>query len=163
MRITACIFALFAHGLVNAAEPVVTLIKLDNDVSITFVVEAFAKSKHQVTDCGDGYICLVNDKPLWGTDGKVPSTQLRRMKVNINGREIILDTSGMFNPMIVASGSDTYQIINYYADVWKVRGKFSDGAAAYYAEWLIVNGHSSRVLIGNSESLHDAFAYIFKK
>lgn len=122
---------------------------------LTFVESDLVKN-NKVTDCGDGYICLINNMPFWGSDGKVPKTSLSKAYVTINNNTIVLDTTGMFNPLISDSNKSQYTITHYFDDAWKVRGKFSDGSGSYFAEWLINKTGSIRVLIGDSELLSDA-------
>ena len=163
MRFVTVFTLLLLPAFVSAGKLTSVEIQLDKNISLAFTIEQFVKSEYKVTDCGGGYICLVNDKPLWGADGKLAESTLKNMLVNIKGRKIELDTAGMFNPMISMAGKHKFQVLNYYDDAWKVRGVFSDGAGTYYAEWLVANGNSMRIVIGDSELLHDAFTHIFNK
>lgn len=124
-------------------------------VQLTFVESDFVE-KNNVTDCGDGYICLINNIPFWGTDGKLPKTHLTKASVNINNNTIELDTTGMYNPLLSESNKANYSATHYFDDAWKIRGRFSDGAGSYYAEWLVNKTGSIRILLGDSELLSDA-------
>lgn len=59
----------------------------------------------------------------------------------------------MYNSLISTSNKSNYNVTHYFDDAWKVRGKFSDGSGAYYAEWLINKTGSIRILLGDSELL----------
>jgi len=131
--------------------------KINNKVQLTFIESDFSNAEDKPTDCGDGYICLINNKPFWGSDGKVPKTSLSRAYVTIKNNTIELDTTGMYNPLISDSNKSQYTVTHYFDDAWKVRGQFSDGAGSYFAEWLINKTGSIRILIGDSELLDDAF------
>lgn len=165
MKILALIIALFSLAFFtstcNAKDGVTTTIKLEDGISLVFEETAYDRNTDLPTDCGDGFICLVNNQPLWGADGKLPVTKLGKAIVKINAAEIQLDTSGMYDPLISADRNSQYKVIHYYGDTWKVRGRFSDGAGAYFAEWLVTKTGSMRILIGDSELLHDAFDSVF--
>lgn len=156
------IFGLFI-SLAFAADTNVVRVTLDKEITLSFTLEKFNKADIKLTDCGGGYICLIDNRPFWGSDGAIPTENLTNLQMDLKGRKVNLDTSGMYNPKVIKEDASRYQVINYYDDVWKVRGKFSDGGAVYYAEWLVVNGQSMRVVIGGTELLYDAFDHIFKK
>lgn len=162
-RIVAAIFLFLVLSMSNASDKILTKIVISPDTEITFVELPYNKDTDRPTDCGDGFICLVNNQPLWGADGKLPQSKLESISVNIKGTNISLDTSGMFNPMVSQERKSQYKIIYYYGDSWKVRGRFSDGAGAYYAEWLVNKGGAIRIMIGDSELLYDAFDSLFGK
>ena len=161
--ISALLLLFYQAGVISATEPSKTNIQIANNILLSFSVEDFVKSGNKMTDCGGGYICLVNDKPFWGSGGGVPTKILSKLELDLKGKKIHLDTSGMYNPMVLKNDKNRYQVLNHYDDVWKVRGRFSDGEVTYYAEWLVANGHAMRVVIGGSELLYDAFDHIFKK
>ncbi|PKM45694.1 MAG: hypothetical protein CVV05_05380 [Gammaproteobacteria bacterium HGW-Gammaproteobacteria-1] len=165
MKAFALIIALFTLaffvGVCNAKDGVITKIELEDGISLVFEEIPYDRDTDIPTDCGDGYICLVNNRPLWGADGKLPVTKLGKAIVKIDAAEIQLDTSGMYDPLISADRKSQYEVTHYYGEIWKVRASFSDGAGAYYAEWLVTRAGSIRILIGDSELLHDAFESIF--
>jgi hypothetical protein len=165
MKLFALIITLFNLVLFvstcNAKDGVTTTIKLEDGISLVFEEITYDRNTDLPTDCGDGFICLVNNQPLWGADGKLPATKLGKAIVKINTAEIQLDTSGMYDPLISADRKSQYEVIHYYGDMWKVRGCFSDGAGTYFAEWLVTKAGSMRILIGDSELLHDAFDSVF--
>ena len=134
-----------------------------NKIKLTFVVSEFDKNKSTITDCGEGYICQIDNSPFWGSDGGIPQSALSKAFVTVNGKNIKLETSGMYNPSISNSTKNNYVVKHYYGNTWKVRGTFSDGAGAYHAEWLITKDGSMRILLGDGELLYDAFNSIFKK
>lgn len=145
-----------------AGDMSIVEIEYDNNIKLRFEEAKFSEASDAITDCGDGYICLINNKPLWGADGKTPQTKLKSMSVVIAGKDVALDTSGMFDPLVLRENKSYYSVTHYFGDTWKVRGRFSDGAGTYYAEWLVVNGASVRVLLGDAELLYDAFENVFK-
>lgn len=154
---------IFIVSACNAASTTnsVTEITYDDGISLVFEESLYNRKTDTPTDCGDGFICLINNQPLWGADGKLPDTKLKKATVTINTARIELDTSGMYNPLISTDRKPHYKVIHYYGDTWKVRGRFSDGAGTYYAEWLVTKNGSMRIMIGDSELLYDAFDNIF--
>lgn len=138
------------------AEDKTHTFKLNNKVGITFIESDFSKARYKITDCGDSYICLINNKPFWGSDGKTPQTTLSKAYVTIKNNMIELDTTGMFNPSINTANKVNYSAEHYFNDAWKIRGRFSDGSGSYFAEWLVNKSGSIRILLGDSELLHDA-------
>jgi hypothetical protein len=149
--------ACHAAGTANT----ITEISYDDGISLVFEEMPYNRESDVPTDCGNGFICLINNQPLWGADGKLPDTKLEKATVTVKKARIELDTSGMFNPLISTARKPHYQVIHYYGDTWKVRGRFSDGAGTYYAEWLVTKSGSMRIMIGDSELLYDAFDSIF--
>ena len=134
--------------------------KYDGDVSLSVDVELFDIKTNTYRDCGGGQICIVNNGLAWGNDGQIPVTFVKSITVQLGGKTISLDASGMYDSGITGDSREAFQIEHYYADAWKVRGRFSDGAGTYYAEWFIQQQWSSRILIGDSELLHDAFEQV---
>lgn len=147
----------------NASDAVLTEIPLADGISLLFEETQFEKNTDKPTDCGNGYICLVNNQPLWGADGKMPTTKLKKAQVVIKGVKADLDTSGMYDPVVSINRKSHYSVVHYFDDTWKVRGRFSDGAGAYYAEWLVTKAGSIRVMIGDTELLYDAFDSFFSE
>lgn len=158
------IFVLLNIPLIAWAElPYSGEIKPTKGVVLKYVVDRFDKAKNTTTDCGGGYLCVVDNKPAWGADGNVPETILKELWVIINGEKTRLETTGMYNPGIAESKEHgSLKVEKYYDAVWKVRGRFSDGAGAYYAEWLVAKGTSTRVMLGDGELLYDAVSALGK-
>ena len=165
MRTVFPVFISLLLLLVNScyAEKItVTEIKYDNDIQLRFEETPFDKQGNIITECGENTICLINNQPLWGSDGKIPETSLKSLTIIIQGKSIPLDTSCMFDPLVSSEKKTAYSVSHYFADSWKVRGRFSDGAGTYYAEWLVTKQASVRTLLGDSELLYDAFENLFK-
>lgn len=116
MRLVKFIFLLLVPIVSWANESVVNEIDLGNDIALKAEVAKFDKSKNTTTDCGGGHICLINNKPVWGADGDIPASMLKSLVVSIKGKNIKLDTSGMFNPSAVGLGAGDFHVEHYYGD-----------------------------------------------
>ena len=158
--ITALLNLVFFTSFCSAKDGV-TKIQLEDGMSIVFEESAYNRGTDIPTDCGGGFICLINNQPFWGSDGKLPVTKLEKATVRIKAAEITLDTSGMYDPVISSDRKEQYKVVHYYGDTWKVSGHFSDGSGAYFAEWLVTKTGSIRILLGDSELLYDAFDSLF--
>ena len=126
-------------------------------LAIEISVSKFEKENHQVTLCGEEYVCLVDGLPIWGTDGKIPQEKINSINFTHNKYNAKLDTSGMYDPLITPDDKARFSVSHYFDDSWKVRGRFSDGAGSYYVEWLVTKNGSTRTAIGDSESLYEMY------
>ena len=133
-----------------------------NDTSLTLTEAPFIKSKQKITYCGDS-VCLIDGTPFWGSDGKLPETLLNEITIKIGSSRISLDNTGMFDPLLSEHNQHQFKVEHYYGDTWKVKARFSDGAGAYYAEWLVTKDGAIRTLLGDSELLYDSFNELFNQ
>lgn len=131
-------------------------IQLPAQQTLAISVSKFDQKQHKLTKCGDDYHCLIDDKPFWGSDGKIPKTQLSKIIFKNKNQSVELEVSGMYDPNLAAETAHKFSVVNYYDDNWKIRGQFSDGAGSYMAEWLVVKGKAVRTIIGDPESLLDS-------
>lgn len=65
----------------------------------------------------------------------------------------------MYNPQLNIGLKNRVSVHHYWGNLYKVRGKFSDGAGTYYTEWLVNKDGSMRTLINDSESLYETFNF----
>ncbi len=150
-----------SYALASDKPKTITFHYADN-LSLTLTESKFIKSKHEITHCNDS-ICLIDKQPLWGSDGKLPETQLTSIIFNTGKNKISLENSSMFDPLINKQAKSRFKVSHYYGDTWKIKGEFSDGAGAYHAEWLVTKDGSVRTLLGDSELLYDSFDSLFNK
>jgi hypothetical protein len=112
----------------------------------------FVPAKHRVQRCSIGaakVVCLIDGRPVFGTDGELPDTMLSRATVTLDTRRIGLDVSSMYQPRlgdhtVTAERSESGCI---------VRACLSDGAGAYVAEWRVVAGVPMRTILSGDEKL----------
>ncbi len=124
-------------------------------VEIKGEISSFDSEKYTLSYCGD-YLCLIDGKPFFGSDGKIPKTYLTKLEISVRDVTVPLDTTGMFNSALSNSQLvDRIKVQSIWGDNFKIRGNFSDGAASYVAEWLVIKDSSIRTYIGSAEDLVD--------
>jgi hypothetical protein len=128
-------------------------IPLKNEMSLELTADPFDPAKHRVTECdlsGFKGICLIDDKPVFGTDWTLPRSQLLKASVKIGTDLIDLDVSSMYNPWFEKPDPRDFNAESVYGG-YRIRGFFSDAAGSYHAEWFIVQGKSVRTMLANAE------------
>lgn len=128
-------------------------VALGDDVLLVMETSPFNPADHDIVLC-EGVPCLIDGAPVYGAYESVPTLEIRTMALEIGERTITLEHRGMFNPW---SPREDRPI-----DVWLeeepggrlvIRGRFSDGAAAYVAEWTVIEGGSIRTILKCLECL----------
>lgn len=157
--ITVCNFA--QAGDINTASPAgsqATFIFSPN-VALHLKASAFDAKNHHVSRCKvndwEG-VCLIDGKPIIGTDWDMPKFALESFELEVNGTRVALDVSSLYNPWFGAPAKEHFSVSPVEGG-WVVHGCFSDGAGTYIAEWLVVGGGSLRTLISGDESVIDLF------
>ncbi len=128
---------------------------------VTIVEAPFAESKLKYSEKAP---CLVDGHIPFGTDCSVPTTFVKSISVEVQGRALRLDASHMFN----AWGTrhlTTYEgkPVTYFVgacpskEVCVFRGLFSDGAGTFVAEWKVFQGATTRTVISSDEELISLF------
>lgn len=136
-----------------AAETSRVTAKYDGGIVITAETEPFVPGKHKLIMCGD-YLCIIDQHVVFGADGKMPSTQLTKLQFEKGGREMILDIRGMYEPMLNNNNLKTQiKVEPYWGELYKVTGRFSDGAGGYIAQWIVSPQGSTRTHLSDGESL----------
>ncbi len=115
----------------------------------------FDQGRHQLSECASAWTCTIDGMPFFGTDGDLPSSELKALDVVLGDKRVALDVSGMFNPWIDQPAKQQFSLTQYAGGMWELRGQFSDGAAAYKGQWLITNTGAVRTLLGPSELVCD--------
>ncbi len=121
-------------------------IPLGNGISMKMTVAHFDAKKHKIKKCQlfDWLdVCLIDGKPVFGTDWELPKSQLIKAGVKMGSQTINLEVSGMFNPFLGKPDQQNFTIETVEGG-YLVRGNFSDGAGSYEAEWLIIENISIR-------------------
>jgi hypothetical protein len=128
-------------------------ISLGEGISLQMTVVTFNASKHKIKKCQIldwSGICLIDEKPVFGTDWELPINQLVKATVKIGSNTINLDVSCMYNPWIGKPDPQAFKIEKVEGG-YLVRGSFSDGAGSYKAEWFIIQDRSVRTKLINEE------------
>jgi len=139
----------------------VTKIILENGIMLTGTISTFEKSKHTYDTCGSEfnwkYICLIDGKQWYGTDHDLtlPRNQLTQLTINIHGKEISLETTGMFNISPDNNLPSRKFHLSKNGEDYLLQGIFSDGAGTYIVQWKIIRNTSQRIKISNNEADFD--------
>jgi hypothetical protein len=129
-------------------------VALGKDVSLVLETRAFEAKRHDVRLCAEGVPCLIDGKPVFGTHGSLPSIEIVSLTLRMGERRIPLDASAMYNPWSPREDRDVYAWLSReLGDRLVIRGEFSDGAAAYVAEWEVVEGSALRTVLKCAECL----------
>ena len=115
-----------------------------NDFTFEYELSAF-DSTNRIIDKQDGkWITAIDGRPVWGTDGNFPKTQVDNIKVIIDGQEIEIhevfysDIYECDNRISIYKQGDTY-----FAHQWN-----SDGAGAYEIVWVLDKNGLKQRLVG---------------
>jgi hypothetical protein len=141
----------FTHQAMS--QPLLINIKDVGTVEIT--IEKFSPQEHVVKKCGD-YICFIDGNLAFGSDGNLPDHIITRMLFKRDSSKTMLDISGMFNPQINEDNKEFHITgSHYWGDLYKIHAQLSDGAGAYFVEWVVSKEGSTRTHIGDYESLQE--------
>jgi hypothetical protein len=115
-----------------------------NDFTFEYQLSDF-DSTNRVIDKLDGkWITAIDGRPVWGTDGNFPSTQVDDIKVIFDGQKIDIhevfysDIYECDNGISIYKNGDTY-----FAHQWN-----SDGAGAYEIVWVFDKNRLKQRLVG---------------
>ena len=114
------------------------------DFSFEYVVQPF-DSTNRIIDRKEGrWVTAIDGRPVWGTDGGLPSTQVNEIKVTIEGQEINLNR---------AFYSDIYECTNSFkiyknGDAYIIYQWNSDGAGYYEIAWVFTKKGLRHRLVG---------------
>ena len=134
------------------------VLKLSEHISIDVEIEEFDRAKHELFYCDAQHLCLIDGYPVFGTDGAVPKAEIKSLVLVANSKRISLNHKGMYNPWSPIEGKSLYiYIVDDSPNGLRLRGEFSDGAATYIVEWLVIGGGSARVLIDCVECVSRQF------
>lgn len=108
----------------------------------------FVLGQHSVVYCNDNLVCIIDGNIMFGSDGVLPASKVDFAKLIINGVEINLDTSGMFNAWVNEFDSKR-MVYDIYSDYIVITVFMSDGAGTYVVQWLVRSGGSIRTIISD--------------
>jgi hypothetical protein len=136
---------------------------LPSGVRVDITESVFQRSQFKVQGCGDGdRYCRINGRIPFGDAFGLPKTYVKAITVSYMGKTYSLDVSDMYD----ARGTRPLEFkgaIRYFGGKCssskdcKFRGLFSDGAGTFVAEWMIVDGVSTRTVLTDSDDVVDLF------
>jgi hypothetical protein len=139
---------------------------LPNGAKTTIVESVFDKNEFKIEKCrNNDDVCYINNEESFGIL-TVFKSYVKSITVNYLGEVYSLDSSSMYNAWgentlkyarkIQCEYGDGYCLDSYFYGLCQdkyncvFRGYFSDAAAAFSAEWAIINGKSVRTVIGHA-------------
>ena len=146
MKLLASAVALLLLGPPAHALDPRQAIALGERIRVVAELHHFVASEHALYYCTDERLCLVDGYPVFGTAGTMPEMGFKQLVAVVDNIVVALDHRGMFNPWSpIDRDALQFTLISDDVNGVRIRGEFSDGAAAYVAEWLLVGGVSARV------------------
>jgi hypothetical protein len=150
-------FIILLYSFNVQAQKINSKVELTKNISIEASGQEFKASDHKLDTCdtGQGWrmICLIDNKPFFGTDDglDVPRFQLDQLTLFLDKKKIRLDVTGMFNPSFSGKINSRQFKLEKDQPGYILHGFFSDGAGTYTVHWKIIKGRSVRVLISGDE------------
>ncbi|MCB1895565.1 MAG: hypothetical protein H6945_07550 [Zoogloeaceae bacterium] len=146
MKLLASAVALLLLGPPAHALDPRQAIALGERIRVVAELHDFNASEHALYYCTEERLCLVDGYPVFGTSGTMPKVGFKQLVAVIDNIVVALDHRGMFNPWSpIDREALQFSLISNDDNGVRIRGEFSDGTAAYVAEWLLVGGVSARV------------------
>ena len=131
-------------------------ITLAPDIVLHMEKDEFLPEKHKIQTCKvldwpQQPPCLIDGRPIFGTDWTTPTTTFTRAWLDVRGVTVDLDVSSLYNPWIGSKPTPSLFRLTNVEGGYLLRGHFSDGAGSYTVEWLIIQGVSVRTLVSEHD------------
>lgn len=155
-HLTAVVFCLFS---LTAWADATSTFTLPSNVGVTIIEAAFQAPKFEVEGCSEkSATCRINGRIPFGVAFSLPKTYVKSITVSFQGASYGLEATDMYN----AWGNRPVEypgVVRYFGGKCfdkkncQFRGLFSDAAGTFVAEWLIVDGHSTRTVLTSSSDV----------
>jgi len=131
-------------------------IKLSPDIVLHMEKDDFLPEKHKIKTCKvlewpQDPPCLIDGRPIFGTDWTTPTTTFTRAWIDVKGVTVDLDVSSLYNPWTASDPTPSLFRLTNVEGGYVLRGQFSDGAGSYTVEWFIIQGVSVRTLVSEQD------------
>ena len=124
-------------------------IKLADNVTLTLLQEPFDPKGKDIELSDDKFVISINKKPVFGTDGEIPRTFLKKATLTIGTKIYDLQVDGMYEAWLDGYFDDKTFKLRTEGLKYIVSGRLSDGAGFYGVEWVIVGRGSIRTILTN--------------
>jgi len=126
-------------------------------ISLRLIQIPFDSVKHNLLRNSNNLITLIDNYPVYGTDGEVPFTMLSKAELSLNGKLITLNIQGMYNPdlNIISDNLNSQFNISKVYNGYVIRGVLPGGGMGYAFEWVIVNGSAFRTILTKDLEIMD--------
>lgn len=163
MKINICAILMLCFASLQANADEIKEFKLNSGITVSIEEAPFNPQGHEIVNCeGSEIPCLIDGSFPYGANFSLPSTYLKKLVISFEGKSHSLDTSHMFN----AWGNRPLEVKGvirylgghcYDSEHCALRGLFSDAAGSYVAEWVVINGVSSRTVLTSSDDVVHLF------
>lgn len=124
----------------------------DEKIEVEIAIQSFNSAKNiNKFSLKDGFYYAYKKKPMWGTDGGLPNTSYKFVKVKIRGKDVEVpqeSLENLFQPTIIEKVSDfKYIEVNYDKenDVLYISSLNSDGAGSYVVLFVFEKGNFKEI------------------
>lgn len=153
-------FNLHSCASKNTTKPIVQLrwtsydleCELAHDVKLTFAKERFDPAGKAI-EVSDNNVLSIDGGIVFGTDGEMPRTYLKKGTLTIGSATYELQVDGMYNPWHDDYFNEkTFRVLRDGAQ-YRIQGGFSDGAGYYGVEWIVLGKGCTRTILTNDEKI----------
>lgn len=127
-------------------------VKLAENVTLTFIKDTF-DPKGKKIEKADNAVISIDDGLVFGTDGEMPRTYLKRATLAIGAKRFDLQVDGMYNPWHEDYFNDRVFKLKVEGSKYRITGGFSDGAGYYGVEWVAYGQGCTRTILTNDEKI----------
>ncbi len=114
------------------------------DFKFEYEVQPFDSTTRIIERNNNQWVSSIDGRPVWGTDGELPKSEIRTINVKVNNKQILINQAfynNLFecnNKFNVTKNGDTYFV--YQSN--------SDGAGYYELVWVITENGLKQRLVG---------------
>lgn len=124
-----------------------------SDYKMTITWSPFDSVKHPMTRAKEGFVCLINNKVFWGTDGDIPVSQISSVNATYKGVAISIPPSeydDLYSPFEDDCTPDKLHLTDGKNSYIVFVSSCSDGAGSYTVAWIFKNGKYIRRVVDSS-------------
>ena len=121
-------------------------------IEVEIAIQSFNSTKNiSKFNKKDGFYFAYKNKPIWGTDGGLPNSSYKFVKLKVKGKETEVpqeSLENLFQPTIIEKANDfKYIEINYDKsnDILYISSLNSDGAGSYVALFVFEKGNFKEI------------------
>ena len=115
------------------------------DLKFEYELSDFDSTNKVIDKVDEKWVTAINGRPVWGTDGNFPKTQVDNIEVKIEGQEIYIHEVFYSDIYECDNVISTYKI----GDTYFIYQRNSDGAGGYEIVWVLDKNGLKQRLVGN--------------
>lgn len=109
-----------------------------DSIVITLVQKDFIPQQNKISK-ENGFVYKINDRKFWGTDGDIPRTEYKSIKISLEKQNVEIPEAAfddLYEPPLGYTRAN-YDRVN---DILYLHSMNSDGAGGYIVVWVIKKG-----------------------